>query len=95
MSEEELTRIATEITDRLCPPSKLVVGKYYMYKGEVVKITSGYYRDPTYNRISNFWSWRKINKDGSLSLVVEDGYDHGGFTGPIEETSIMIMLKGD
>ena len=38
-----------------------------------VYITSGYYLDPIYQRLSNFWTWHKINDDGTLGEI-EKGY---------------------
>ena len=41
--------------------------------GYEVKITSGYYLDPTYGRLSNFWYWKRVLPDGKLGKE-EHGY---------------------
>lgn len=54
---------------------KLVVGKQYIHpKDGLVQITSGYFYDPTYGRVSNFWHWQKVLKDGTLDGVDRHGY---------------------
>lgn len=40
----------------------------------LVEITSGYYLDPTYGRVSNFWTWRKVREDGTLGSHHYHGY---------------------
>lgn len=42
--------------------------------GRSVRIISGYYLDPEYKRLSNFWYWREVLKDGSLAKKEESGY---------------------
>ena len=53
----------------------LDVGSVYKYEGSLVYITGGYYTDPTYGRLSNHYSWRKVKKDGSL------GKEYSGYGG--------------
>lgn len=38
-----------------------------------VYIESGCYLDSTYGRVSNFWYWKRVLKDGSLAKT-EHGY---------------------
>jgi hypothetical protein len=54
----DLYRLARDVTDEILPPIRLRIGGHYLHPddGEIV-ITSGYYRDPTYGRVSNFWHW--------------------------------------
>ena len=42
------------------------IGKVFKRDGKKIYITSGYFTDPEYGRISNHWSWREVNKDGTL-----------------------------
>lgn len=57
--------------DAILPPVELEVGKSYDHPTEGrITIIDGCYRDPTYNRISNFWRWRRA--DGS------EGSGYGG-----------------
>ncbi|WP_028058298.1 hypothetical protein [Candidatus Solirubrobacter pratensis] len=53
--------IAREITDEVLPPITLEIGRRYVHpeQGEI-EITSGCYRDPTYDRISNWWTWTVV-----------------------------------
>lgn len=41
--------------------------------GRLVKIKSGYFLDPVYGRVSNFWTWNEVKPDGSLGKH-ESGY---------------------
>jgi hypothetical protein len=34
--------------------------------GYPVKILQGCYFDPVYGRVSNWWTWQRINADGSM-----------------------------
>jgi hypothetical protein len=42
--------------------------------GRTVEIIDGQFLDPTYGRLSNFWWWREVFPDGSISLTEESGY---------------------
>lgn len=42
--------------------------------GRTVKILSGHFLDPVYGRLSNFWNWREVLPDGTLSETLESGY---------------------
>jgi hypothetical protein len=53
-----LEDIARRVTDEVVKPVGLVKGWRYVHPEDgVIEITGGYYRDPTYGRISNFWDW--------------------------------------
>lgn len=53
--------------------SQLEIGKRVKHpKGYMVEIVGGQYWG-LYG-LSNFWSWRRINKNGTLSKKVESGY---------------------
>lgn len=41
--------------------------------GRKVKITGGFFLDPTYGRVSNFWHWREVKTNGKLGKE-ECGY---------------------
>lgn len=60
---------ARRITDEILPPVELEIGRRYLHPEDgVIEITDGYYRDPRYGRISNFWHWK---------VVATDEYKHG------------------
>ena len=49
---------ATRLVDDILPPVELQVGGRYVHPEDgVIEVTSGYYRDPTFGRISNHWHW--------------------------------------
>lgn len=54
---------------------ELCVGDVRKIDGVISLITDGYYMDPTYGRISNFWHWRPILEDGSLGRT-KCGYNN-------------------
>lgn len=73
---EQLRAVARSINERardyFCPTMK--IGATVMHpKGYPVKIISGQYLDPIYGRVSNFWTWQRVNDDGSLGEK-ESGY---------------------
>lgn len=72
-NERALMEIGRNLTRKYFGNS-LAVGKYFLYEGNPIKITSGYFLDPTYGRVSNFWYWRKIFPDGRLSDEEYSGY---------------------
>lgn len=54
----------------------LEVGQVFIYKKKYpVYITNGSYIGD-YGRVSNYWRWRKINKDGFLSKKEYGDYDN-------------------
>ena len=56
-----LRAIADQINAEFDSKDYPVIGETWAYKGEDVTITGGYYRDPVYNRVSNFWYFRYAN----------------------------------
>lgn len=46
--------------------TRLSVGQVRLMDGVPSLITSGFFLDPTYGYVSNFWEWRPILKDGTL-----------------------------
>ena len=70
---DELTKIAHEISDKYFPHT-LEVGLVTTHPdGRTVKILSGYYRDPVYGRVSNWWTWVEIIDDNVVGMP-ESGY---------------------
>ena len=69
-----LTRLARAITDNAYPEEiRLYVGLVTKHPdGRTVKIVEGQF----YGRygLSNFWCWREVLPDGSLSEKLEHGY---------------------
>lgn len=64
--EHPLTRLARDITDKYFP-CHMQIGKVIKHpKGYNVKVISGCFRDPTYGRISNWWTWQRVYKSGKL-----------------------------
>ena len=54
--------------------SYLSIGKVFKHpNGYDAYIESGYYLDPIYGRISNFWTWRPVRKNGALGKRIS-GY---------------------
>lgn len=54
----------------------LYPGKVYLYKGKPVFMTGGQYFGSW--GVSNFWHWRRIKKDGTLSQKEYCDYDNRG-----------------
>lgn len=53
--------VARRITDEIIPPVELYKGGRFVHpKDGEIQIISGEYRDATYGRISNFWTWRVV-----------------------------------
>lgn len=53
---------------------KMEVGKTIQHPdGRMVKVTSGYFLDPVYGRVSNFWRWKEVLPNGKLGKE-ECGY---------------------
>jgi hypothetical protein len=69
---KKLTKIAHDLNDKYFGNS-LEIGKYFLYKGKPIKITHGHFLDPTYHRLSNYWTWRKVLSNGSLGKK-DEGY---------------------
>ena len=70
---DRLAQIAHDLTDKYFPRS-MKIGKTLQHPdGRTVKIKSGCFRDATYGRISNWWTWNEVLKDGTLGKD-ESGY---------------------
>ena len=55
------------MNEELAAESSMGVGKTLKHPdGRTVKIKDGYYLDPVYGRVSNFWSWNEVRPDGTL-----------------------------
>jgi len=71
--DQALTAIAARIMNGYCP-CHMKVGRVVLHpKGYKVKVISGCFRDRTYGRISNWWTWRRVRKDGTLGRE-QSGY---------------------
>lgn len=69
-----LDSIARSINEEFASTSKMKVGKILKHPdGRTVKIKSGYFLDPVYGRVSNFWHWNEVRSDGTLGKE-ECGY---------------------
>lgn len=59
--DENLRAIARMVTDSVIEPVTLRSGDYHVHPEDgVVKIVGGTYRDATYGRISNWWTWEVV-----------------------------------
>ena len=66
--------LARSINQGLATQSSMKVGKVIAHPdGYKVKVTKGRFLDPVYGRVSNFWTWRRVLKDGKLGKP-ESGY---------------------
>lgn len=73
MKDVSFREAVAEIVDAIFPCS-MEIGKTLKHPdGRTVKIKSGCYKDPNFGRISNFWTWNEVLKDGSLGPD-EHGY---------------------
>lgn len=62
-----------DLMDRVSGPSLMEVGLVLAHPdGRTVKITSGQYWGD--HGLSNFWYWREVLADGTLSETEEHGY---------------------
>ena len=72
---EALRRIARGINEELASGCKLVVGKIVKHPTHGrVKILSGCFLDPIYGRVSNFWEWKKVDRNGKPYGRTLSGY---------------------
>lgn len=55
------------------PHDHYQIGSVYLREGSFIYVTSGGYLGD-YGRVSNFFFWRKIKPDGSLSKRESRGY---------------------
>lgn len=66
--------IARGINQELAAASSMKIGAVIVHPdGYKVKVISGCYLDPTYGRVSNWWTWSRVNEDGTLGST-ESGY---------------------
>jgi len=66
--------IAQSINRELASQSKMKVGAVINHPdGRTVKIIDGCFLDAIYGRVSNWWSWKEVKKDGTLGKK-EEGY---------------------
>jgi hypothetical protein len=53
--------------NKLIHPNEFNVGDVYQHpEFGAVYVESGCYLDPVYQRVSNHWTFRKVNKNGKL-----------------------------
>ncbi len=75
MNDPRLREIARAMNAGFEAKSSMKIGARIMHPdGYLVEVTDGQYLCKTYGRISNFWYWKRVNADGTLSEVVEHGY---------------------
>lgn len=65
----KLDSIAQGLNEKHLKRNSLKIGKYFLYKEKPIKILSGYFLDPTYHRLSNYWTWRRVLSNGSLGIM--------------------------
>lgn len=66
--------VAKEMNQDLKSKSKMKIGEKIKHPdGRTVLVKSGYFLDPTYGRVSNFWYWNEVLENGSLGPD-ESGY---------------------
>ncbi len=66
--------IAHQINTNLAAQSSMRVGAVVNHPdGYKVKVLSGQYLDSTYGRVSNWWTWARVLKGGTLGRKVS-GY---------------------
>jgi len=66
--------IVKKIMNELVSHSAMEIGKVVKHPdGREVKIKSGTYLDSTYGRVTNWWTWNEVFKDGSFGPD-ESGY---------------------
>lgn len=70
-----LEQIARNINQEESAKSQMEIGKVLTHPdGRTVKVKSGCYLDPTYGRVSNWWTWNEVKADGSFG---QDESGHG------------------
>ena len=70
---DQLNVLARELTDEYFKCS-MEIGKTLQHPdGRTIKIKDGCFRDPTYDRISNWWTWNEVLQNDTLSPD-ESGY---------------------
>ena len=93
--DHPLSVIARKLSSQLDPG--IEEGKFYVFTDEEkpgvkypIKVTSGCFLDPTYGRVSNWWTWHKVKPDGSLGRAIS-GY--GGSWKQITEQQAKKLAK--
>ena len=67
-NEDQKKQKVSGLVKRVVSPAAFQIGKVYEHpKHGPVYLESGYYLDPTYGRVSNFWNFKKIRADGTMS----------------------------
>lgn len=73
---DPLANIAREINEGLrghfCPHMRIGATIDHP-NGYKVLVTDGRYLDATYGHVTNWWTWRRVNDDGTLGTE-ESGY---------------------
>ena len=73
----DMRDIARGINQELAAASPMKIGAILVHRdGYKVKVLKGCYLDPIYGRVSNWWTWARVNEDGTLG-VQESGYGQG------------------
>ncbi len=69
-----LYQIARKLNEEIASKSSMKIGKIVKHPdGRTVKIKSGYFLDPIYGRVSNWWEWNEVKANGKLGKK-ECGY---------------------
>lgn len=69
-----LARLARGMNEELAGQSAMVIGETIRHPdGYMVKVLDGRYLDPIYGCVSNWWTWQRINDDGSPGEIAR-GY---------------------
>lgn len=69
-----MNKIAQFLNSEIAKMSSMEIGKVLNHPdGRLVKICDGCFLDPHNGRVSNFWYWNEVLKDGSLGKK-ECGY---------------------
>lgn len=64
---ENLHGFARLVNEAAAMRSHMKIGEVVQHPdGYPVKIVDGMYLDPIYGRVTNWWSWRRVNPDGTL-----------------------------
>lgn len=58
--------IVSEFHKELIGSGHYEIGKVFKRNGKLIYIIGGCYLDSIYGRLSNFWDWRYVHKDGTL-----------------------------
>lgn len=89
----KLDSIAQGLDEKHSKRNSLEIGKYFIYKGKPIKITHGYFLDPTHHRLSNRWAWRRVLSNGSLGIKAEGYGGNDEVFKPITEQEAIKLAK--